>query len=381
MSNIVFRKISSKLLLHQKSFYCKINNNFISSFALVYEECGEPLSVLQYKDVSQSIKSPKGNQILIQHLASPINPVDINVIQGVYSFKPKLPAVGGGEGVAKVIQVGDQVKNLAIGDWVVPAMHKYGTWATHSIIDTNDVVKIDNSIDVLCAAQLTVNPSTAYRMLKDFVDLKQGTCICKLYYFYEYFLPLGDSIIQNGANSAVGLYVIQLAKHFGVKTINVVRNRPELDELKQRLQSYGADVILTEEELRKKDLMGNVFNNISRPKLALNCVGGKNATDCLRHLNLKGTMVTYGAMSRQPLTIPAGALIFNDQRFFGFSIGAWFRENNANGKQSELLSHLCDLFKQGTIKPPETIQLKLQDYKQAVSLPEFQNAKRIFVLN
>ena len=183
MSNIMFRKISSKLL-HQKSFHCKINYNFISSFALVYEECGEPLSVLQYKDVSQSIESPEGNQILIQHLASPINPVDINVIQGVYLFKPKLPAVGGGEGVAKVIQVGNQVNNLAIGDWVVPSQHKYGTWATHSIINSNDVVKIDNSIDVLCAAQLTVNPSTAYRMLKDFVDLKQGTCICKLDNFY-----------------------------------------------------------------------------------------------------------------------------------------------------------------------------------------------------
>ena len=177
------------------------------------------------------------------------------------------------------------------------------------------------------------------------------------------------------------MYIIQLAKYFGVKTINVIRNRPELDELKEKLQSYGADVVLTEEELRKKDLMGNVFNNIPRPKLALNCVGGKNATDCLRHLDLKGTMVTYGAMSRQPLTIPAGALIFYDQRFFGFSIGAWFRENDVNGKQSELFDNLCDLFKQGTIKPPETIQLKLQDYKQAVSLQEFRNAKYIFVFN
>lgn len=32
-------------------------------------------------------------------------------------------------------------------------------------------------------------------------------------------------VIQNGANSAVGVAVIQLAKSWGVKTINLVRDR------------------------------------------------------------------------------------------------------------------------------------------------------------
>lgn len=39
-----------------------------------------------------------------------------------------------------------------------------------------------------------MNPPTAYRMLKDFVDLKPG-----------------DTVIQNGANSAVGKAVIQVS--------------------------------------------------------------------------------------------------------------------------------------------------------------------------
>lgn len=47
-------------------------------------------------------------------------------------------------------------------------------------------------------------------MLEDFVKLKAG-----------------DVIVQNGANSAVGQSVIQLAKLRGVKTINIIRDRYE----------------------------------------------------------------------------------------------------------------------------------------------------------
>ena len=45
-----------------------------------------------------------------------------------------------------------------------------------------------------------VNPPTAYRMLKDFVPLSAG-----------------DVVIQNGANSAVGRYVIQVLKIYVLK--------------------------------------------------------------------------------------------------------------------------------------------------------------------
>ena len=56
------------------------------------------------------------------------------------------------------------------------------------------------------------------RMLKDFVSLKPGDCV-----------------LQNGANSAVGQAVIQIAKTMGVTTVNVVRDREDIDSLKQRL--------------------------------------------------------------------------------------------------------------------------------------------------
>jgi hypothetical protein len=70
-------------------------------------------------------------------------------------------------------------------------------------------------------------------MLKDFIPVKKG-----------------DVVIQNGANSAVGQCVIQMCRAEGIQSVNIVRNRPDIDQLKQELQALGADYVLTEEELR-----------------------------------------------------------------------------------------------------------------------------------
>lgn len=106
------------------------------------------------------------------------------MIQGVYPIKPNFQqldsdeklAVGGNEGVAEVIAVGDNVKNLKIGDQVVMAKTGYGTWRTHAAGPASDfelLPQADN-VSLIQKATITVNPCTAYRMLKDFVDLKAG---------------------------------------------------------------------------------------------------------------------------------------------------------------------------------------------------------------
>lgn len=43
--------------------------------------------------------------MLIRWLASPVDPLDINIIEGKYVYKSKLPAIGGSEAVGIVEQV------------------------------------------------------------------------------------------------------------------------------------------------------------------------------------------------------------------------------------------------------------------------------------
>lgn len=81
-----------------------------------------------------------------------------------------------------------------------------GTWRSSVKVNADSVMRIASDIPVAYAATISVNPSTAYRLLSDFATLRPG-----------------DYIIQNGANSMVGLAVIQMARERGIKTINVIR--------------------------------------------------------------------------------------------------------------------------------------------------------------
>ncbi|KAH9413477.1 hypothetical protein DERP_007955 [Dermatophagoides pteronyssinus] len=334
-----------------------------ASQALAYDNFGDPAAVLKKVSI-QNERVIKNGHVMVKYLASPINPADINTIQGVYPVKPSsFPAIAGNEGVAEVIRIGSGVKNVQIGDKIIPAAKASGTWTTHAILSEKDVTVIDKNVDNLFAAQLTVNPSTAYRMLKDFHKFEPG-----------------ESLIQNGGNSAVGLFVIQLAKLWGIKTINVVRERPNLDELRDHLKSLGADYVVTEEELRKREIMEQILAEIPKPKLALNCVGGQNATDCMRYLSDNGTMVTYGGMSRKPVVIPTGLLIFKNQKYIGYWMTRWSQENFNSSQRIKMIEELCQLRIEDKLKLPKIELIRLDDWKEAMEniSKGFTNAKYVF---
>ncbi|KAM4655789.1 enoyl-[acyl-carrier-protein] reductase, mitochondrial isoform 1-T1 [Amazona ochrocephala] len=202
---------------------------------LLYERHGEPPAVVQLKDLE--VAKLGDSDVHVKMLAAPINPADINMIQGTYAILSPLPAVGGNEGVGEVLEVGSRVAALKRGDWVIPATSGLGTWRTQGVFPERMLLKVPSDIPVLCAATLSVNPCTAYRMLADFETLAPG-----------------DSVIQNAANSGVGQAVIQIAKASGIKTINVVRDRPDLPKLVERLMALGADHVVTEEMLRKPEM-------------------------------------------------------------------------------------------------------------------------------
>ena len=155
-------------------------------------------------------------------------------------------------------------------------------------------------------------------MLKDFVNLDPASSSSSSNWF-----------IQNGANSGVGRAAIQLGKKWGYKNIAVVRDRPgdEGTRLRQELEDLGATKVVGEAEALGKgfrDMVKEFTAGGREPvKLALNCVGGKSATALAKVLSPGGHLVTYGAMSRQPVAVPTGLLIFKDLVFEGFWVSRW----------------------------------------------------------
>lgn len=270
-----------------------------------------------------------------------------SICTGKYGESPKLPFIPGNEGVAEVLERGKNVQNVQVGDKVIMIGGLVGTWRTHAIFPNKDIIKVPPNVDNVNAATITVNPATAFRMLRDFVNLNPG-----------------DTIIQNGANSAVGQAAIQLCKIWNINSVNVIRNRPNVNELKDTLKSLGATEVLTEEEIRTTTLFKS--GALPAPKLAFNCVGGKSATNIMRHLGNNGVLVTYGAMSREPLTIPNAALIFKDIAFRGFWISKWSKDHTLHQRE-QMYNELFGLMANGQFKPPAHRMIPLDGFKQAMT--------------
>ena len=325
---------------------------------LAYYEFGVPSEVVKYEQyVEPVINSAESGSVIVKMLASPIHPSHINTIQGTYPIRPKsFPAVGGGEGIGQVIKVGMDVKKLKPRDLVFPqgtaSIHgASGTWATHikGRESSFDNVSLKTQLEyektsihtarstnlITGLSILRVNPGSALLMLKGFVsNIKKD-----------------DVVIQNGANSTVGQAVIQIAKNMGLVTVNIVRDREDINQLKQYLKSIGADHVWTESELRS----ANDFRNSSLPKarLALNCVGGSCSTEISKCLENRGVHVTYGGMSLKPVTASTSSLIFKDITFKGFWFSKWVEEHAGTPELKDMYNELESMFLSGKLTVPK----------------------------
>jgi len=358
-----------KIQIGKRSISTLLNRK---SPAIICLNHGQPIDVLNLNEFSvmpnRVVGKPSYEKELADEsqlvgfdmLASPINPADINQIQGVYPLKPLLPAVGGNEGVGVVTHVGANVKGIQKGDWFIPAQAGFGTWRKQGVWHESQIQKIEKDVPLEFAATLSVNPCTAYRMLKDFVNLQKG-----------------EALIQNAANGGVGKAIIQLAHHWGLKTVNIIRKKGDYNATLKELYDLGATVVVSEEELVKVPQMNEIIKSKigDLPKLALNAVGGDNATYMSRYLREGGTVVTYGGMSKKPVTVPTGSFIFKDHIFRGFWMTRW-SEHNSKVNRKQMLLELCQLAKGGMFKV-SVEKIPFTDFKKALT----QEAKQLLIMS
>jgi trans-2-enoyl-CoA reductase len=308
--------------------------------AAVYETHGNPADVLHVE--SRPSPTPAAGEVIVKMRAAPINPADLNQIEGKYPVRAPLPATPGFEGAGIVAEVDRNVTNVAV-DALVILPHNVGTWRDAVAVKADELVVVPTGIEPVHAAMLKINPMTAWRLLHDYVDLTRG-----------------DWLIQNAANSAAGRAAIQIARELGYKTVNVVRR----SELIGELRAEGGDVVLVDSE----NLRREVEDAIGGPpiRLGLNAVGGESALRLANCLAPGSTLVTYGAMSLQPLKIPNGLLIFKDLRFRGIWINKWY-DNATPAQRMEAFQRLFEMAKRGLLQTKVEKAYPLSEAKTAVA--------------
>lgn len=152
-------------------------------------------------------------------------------------------------------------------------------------------------------------------------------------------------------------------------------NKQEHDDLVNELKELGANYVLTEEQLEDKNYMANVFQQITKPRLALNCVGGTNALNCIRYLDKNGWLVTYGAMAKRPITVGAAPLIFKNIKIVGFWMTNWYFENLNTAERKNMLDTVVSGYLDGTLRSTQPIKFKLNQYKEAIDVSTNSNVK------
>jgi len=319
--------------LNIKSF-----GNPLESVELI-EETREPLS----KD-----------EVSIKVAAAPINPADINYIQGTYGIKPSLPAYLGLEGSGTVTD--SKSSKFKQGDKVI-FMGNQATWSTHVHCHESFLILLPQDSDLLQAAMLKVNPMTAWLLLTQFTKLEPG-----------------QSVLQNASNSGVGRCIIQLSKLLKVNCYNVVRSQNRADEIRK----MGAQHIFMDDTDLKNHLRS--IEDYTPPLLAFNAVGGDSALRQMDCLAENGKLITYGAMSKRSLKLPNKFLIFKRIALHGLWVTKDLDAMELDYRQ-KLYTKLANWVNAGALTQPIEKTYELHEYSDALNhqLNKEKSGKILFV--
>ncbi|HZI15077.1 MAG TPA: zinc-dependent alcohol dehydrogenase family protein [Myxococcus sp.] len=307
--------------------------------AVRFSAFGQPLKVVEVMDLPDAELKP--GEARVEVLATPINPSDLLTLTGQYGSLPKLPGVPGNEGVGRVVEVKD-ASNVRVGETVFLPMGA-GTWRTQLTAPAAELLPVPPGTDVKQASMMFINPPTAEVLLRQFVQLQPG-----------------EWVIQNAANSAVGRYIITLAKLAGYKTLNVVRR----DELAPELTALGADAVMVESD--ELPALVREATGGAKVRLAIDAVGGdatRRLGDCLAP---GGVVVNYGIMSGKDPKLSAQATIFKDITLRGFWLVNWMRRAPRE-EQRATFARLAKLMAEGTLKTPVEGTYSLEQIQDALA--------------
>lgn len=138
-----------------------------------------------------------------------------------------------------------------------------------------------------------------------------------------------------------------------------------IEDLRKELQDLGADHVVTYSELADKNFRKTFaeWTGGASVKLGLNCVGGKDTSNMAKLLSKDATLVTYGAMSMQPLSLPSSLFIFKGLKSVGFWMSDWYKKHGESKERRKMTEELVRLMEEGKMKAPlaEIVELTGSD--------------------
>lgn len=285
--------------------------------------------VIEIKETSKPL--PTTNQVLIEVHAASINPFDYKVRRGYMKDGMPLnfPFTVGGDLSGVVVELGEKVEGLKVGDEVFGQAYNLGgstgAMAEFVVANIESVANKPKDISFVEAASLPLVGSSAIQAIEDHINLQSN-----------------QKILIHGGAGGIGSVAIQLAKHLGAYVATTVATK-DLDFVK----SLGADEVI--------DYKSQDFSEILRGYDAVyDTVGGETTDKSFEVLKQGGILVSMLGQPKEELAKQYDVNIIGQN----------------TKTSSEHLRHLAQLIDQGVIKPQVNKVFPLDQTREAFEYAE-----------
>jgi len=292
----------------------------------------------QLKSDVVPIPAPGAGDVLVKIHAAALNPVDCKVREGKLAGMNlhTLPLILGWDFAGEIVAKGEQVGDWAIGDEVFarPNIARDGSYAEYIVADANEIARKPKTASWQQAAALPLTSLTAWQVLFDKAQLKQG-----------------ERVLIHAGAGGVGHIAIQLAKHAGAYVVSTC-STANVDFVR----SLGADEVI---DYTKRD-----FSALRDLDVVFDTLGAEVLAKSWQTLKKGGRLVSI----IQTPDADSAARAEVDAQF-------WFVQPNA-----EQLSKIAKLFDDGKLRVELSQVLALDDIQRGHELLESGHTRGKIVL-
>lgn len=291
--------------------------------AQVVHELGG-IESLRLEEVESPTVPPGHVKIAVEAVG--LNFPDLLIIQGLYQFKPELPFSPGAEAAGRVIEVGEGVTEVAVGDRVM-GIHFAGAMAEHFLAPEYNTFRIPDDLPAVKAAAMSMTYGTTYHALVD-----RG------------HLQAGETLLVTGASGGVGSAAVQVGKALGARVIAGVST----DAKGEVARSLGADEVVNYGTGSLRDQV-KALTDGRGADVIYDPVGGDVFLETLRCINWEGRILVIGFASGEIPAAPMNLPLLKGCSIVGVFWGDFARRDPARNRANfeQILAWASD----GTIDP------------------------------
>jgi len=292
--------------------------------ALQQNAYGSPSDVTTLVELPEPVA--KAGEVVVEVEAAAMHLADLKFIHGDPGFRYfTFPRICGHEGIGYVTQLGEGVSEYKIGDRVFLPIGA-GTFRQRLAVPAADCPPAPAG-DAKQLALTVINGMTAVILVDD----------------YARNLKRGDWLLQNGANSSCGRYIIKLAHDKGIKTCNIVRRESLIAELK----ALDADQVIVEtgDPDKTAELVKSVTGGAAL-SIGFDCVAATGTETIGRCLDKDGTIVNYGYMTGKNCEVAFQDLFRKHVKLVGMSM----QSNRTKDERKAVYAKLAAMIADGDLK-------------------------------